>query len=67
MKTEKGHSALSPFDPGYKSNIDMSDVNSNTKRSQSLSRHVTAQRRINPMFGTQYGIGELVVDKKLVD
>ena len=67
MKTQKSPSALSPFDPGYKSNIDMSDLNSNNKRSQSLSRHVTAQRRINPMFGTQYGIGELVVEKKLVD
>ena len=67
MKTQKSPSALSPFDPGYESNIDMSDVNSNNKRSQSLSRHVTAQRRINPMFGTQYDIGKLVVDKKLID
>ena len=58
---------MNPFDKDYKSDISMADVDKNNQRSRGVSKHLTKQRQKNPMYGTLYGIGELVVDKKLVD
>lgn len=52
----------SPFDKNYKSGIDLKDLNNNNRRSMSLTKHVEKKRKVNPTFGTLYGIGELVID-----
>lgn len=59
--------SMSPFDKDYKSDISMVEVDKNNQRGRGVSKHITKQRQKNPMFGTLYGIGELVVDKKIVD
>ena len=56
---------MNPFSKDYKSGIDMSEVDKNNQRGKTLSKHVSKQRKKNPMFGTLYGIGEIVVDQTL--
>ena len=58
---------MNPFSKDYKSGIDLQKIDRNNRSSKTLSKHVSEQRRKNPMFGTLYGIGEIVVERKLVD
>jgi len=53
----------SPFDKNWKSDIDLRDMNNNNKRGMSVSKHVEKRRKVNPTYGTVYGIGEIVVDQ----
>jgi hypothetical protein len=53
----------SPFDKNWKSDINLRDMNNNNKRGMSVSRHVEERRKVNPTYGTVYGIGEIVVDQ----
>ena len=53
----------SPFDKNWKSDINLRDMNNNNKRGMSVSKHVEKRRKVNPTYGTVYGIGEIVVDQ----
>ncbi len=59
--------SMNPFSKDYKSGIDLRQMDKNKRSANTLSKHVTEQRRKNPMFGTLYGIGEIVVEPKLMD
>lgn len=55
---------MNPFSKDYKSGIDMSEDDKNNRRSKSLTKHVERRRKESPTYGTLYGIGELVVERK---
>lgn len=55
---------MNPFSKDFKSGIDLSAQDKDNRRGKTLSKYVTRRREENPTYGTQYGIGEIVVERK---
>lgn len=55
---------MNPFSKDFKSGIDLRAQDKDNRRGKSLTKYVESRRKNNPTYGTQYGIGELVVECK---